>query len=164
MKGKKTRILMVCLGNICRSPLAEGILKHRLEEEGIFDVEVDSCGFERYHLNDPPDYRSVEVAKKHGIDISHQRQRLFIYDDFEHFDKIYVMDSNNFSDVASVARTQEDLKKVSFITNILSPTQNRAVPDPYYGGKDGFEKVYSVLSDCVEEIILKIKAGKFKES
>lgn len=152
---------MVCLGNICRSPLAEGILKHRLEEERMFNVEVDSCGFERYHLNDPPDYRSVEVAKKHGIDISHQRQRLFNYDDFENFDKIYVMDANNFSDVASVARTQDDLKKVHFITNVLTPNQNKAVPDPYYGGKDGFEKVYNMLNVCCEAIIENIKKEKF---
>ncbi len=160
MKRDKMRILMVCLGNICRSPLAEGILRYQLEEKGIFDIEVDSCGFEAYHLNDSPDKRSVEVGLKYGIDIRSQRQRLFKYEDFEKFDKIYVMDSNNYSDIASMALTKNDLKNVDFITNILYPNQNKAVPDPYYGGKDGFEKVYKMLDECCKAIIENFKKGK----
>lgn len=152
---------MVCLGNICRSPLAEGVLRSKLENEGIFNVEVDSCGFEAYHLNDPPDKRSVEVALKHGVDIRNQRQRLFKYEDFCLFDKIYVMDSNNFSDVASMAQRNSDLNNVDFLSNLIYPGQNKAIPDPYYGGKEGFEKVYRMIDECCDELVKKIKLHQF---
>ena len=153
-------ILMVCLGNICRSPIAEGVLESKLQQKGIDNVVVDSCGFERYHLNETPDYRSVEVCNLNGIDISKQRQRLFKVSDFDKFDKIYVMDANNYSDVSSYARNEKDMEKVDFITNVLSPYKNIPVPDPYYGGKDGFQKVFLMLSDCADEIVDRIIKGK----
>ncbi len=153
-------ILMVCLGNICRSPIAEGVLREKLQKSGIRHVVVDSCGFERYHLNESPDYRSVEVCVKNNIDISKQRQRLFKVSDFDKFDKIYVMDANNYSDVLSYARDENDMKIVDFITNIITPGKNLAVPDPYYGGKDGFQKVFMMLSDCADEIVSRILEGK----
>jgi protein-tyrosine phosphatase len=153
-------ILMVCLGNICRSPIAEGLLVSKLRKREIDHVLVDSCGFERYHLNESPDFRSVEVCNNHGVDISKQRQRLFKVSDFDKFDKIYVMDANNYSDVVSYARNINDVNKVDFITNVLTPGKNIPVPDPYYGGKDGFQKVFMMLSDCTEEIVNRIMDGK----
>src|SRR5690554_5977176 len=112
MSQNEIKILMVCLGNICRSPLAEGILKDKLTKEKITNVKVDSAGFVRYHLNNPPDSRAIKVARKNNVDISKQRQRLFEVADFDKFDKIYVMDENNFSDVAAYARDENDLAKI----------------------------------------------------
>lgn len=153
-------ILMVCLGNICRSPIAEGVLVKKLKEKGLNHVVVDSCGFEKYHLNDPPDYRAVEVCAKNDVDISKQRQRLFKVSDFDKFDKIYVMDANNYSDVLSFARDEKDKKKIDFISNVLTPNKNTPVPDPFYGGKENFEKVFETLSECADEIVDRISKDK----
>lgn len=145
------RILMVCLGNICRSPLAEGIIKEKFSKHGI-TAEVDSAGTAAYHVGEPPDERSREVAAKHGIDISGQRARQFEVSDFDRFDKIYAMDSQNFSNIAALARNNNDLDKVDMILNESYPGENRQVPDPYYGGKNGFEKVYQMLDEACEKI------------
>ena len=146
------KILMICLGNICRSPLAQGILESK--NSGIF---VDSAGFEAYHQGDPPDERAQRTAKKHGIDISKQRQRLFKVEDFDIFDKIYVMDAMNYHDVSRVARNKKDMEKVDYILNEIYAGENRSVPDPYYGGQDGFEKVYAMLDLACDEIVSKYK-------
>ena len=146
------KILMICLGNICRSPLAQGILESK--NSGIF---VDSAGFESYHQGDPPDTRAQRTARNHGIDISMQRQRLFRVEDFDIFDKIYVMDSVNYLDVAHVARNDKDMEKVDYILNEIYPGKNRSVPDPYYGGQDGFEKVYEMLDLACNQIVSKYK-------
>lgn len=145
------RILMVCLGNICRSPLAEGIIKEKFSKHGI-TAEADSAGTAAYHVGEPPDERSREVAAKHGIDISGQRARQFEVSDFDRFDKIYAMDSQNFSNIAALARNNNDLDKVDMILNESYPGENRQVPDPYYGGKNGFEKVYQMLDEACEKI------------
>ena len=147
------KILMVCLGNICRSPLAQGILESK--NSGIF---VDSAGFESYHQGDPPDMRAQRTARNHGIDISKQRQRSFKVEDFDIFDKIYVMDSMNYYDVSREARYgSKDMEKVDYILNEIYPGENRSVPDPYYGGADGFEKVYEMLDLACEKIVNKYK-------
>lgn len=152
------RLLMVCLGNICRSPLAEGILKAKAKKYNI-DIEVDSAGTAAYHAGEMPDSRSMEVAFKNGIDLSDQRARKFQTTDFDRFDKIFAMDRYNFSDLAAKARNGSDSAKIEMILNKTSPGENRDVPDPYYGGKDGFDKVYKMLDDACEVIAQEIASG-----
>jgi protein-tyrosine phosphatase len=152
------KILMVCLGNICRSPLAEGILQDKIAKRGL-GVEVDSAGTAAYHVGEPPDPRSQEIAAKYGIDISYQRARRFEIADFDHFDKIYAMDNNNYSDIISRARHTDDEKKVEMIMETAHPGEEIDVPDPYYGGNNGFEKVYKML-DASCELIADMIADK----
>ena len=154
-----TKILMVCLGNICRSPLAEGIMRKKLQNSNIEGM-VDSCGFEAFHTGDAPDQRSIEIARQHGVDISMQQARSFTIDDFDRFDKIYVMDQNNYIDVTSYARSKEDLNKIDFIMNAVYPGSNRPIPDPYYGGKSGFKNVWEMLDEASDKIIEQIKTKK----
>ena len=148
------KILMICLGNICRSPLAEAILRKKAEGYGL-DIEVDSAGFEYCNVGMSPDPRSREVACRHNVDISGIRSRLFKYSDFEYFDTIYVMDKNNYQDVMSMAKNNEDRSKVDFILNEVYPGENRYVKDPYYGGNQGFEIVYEQLNEACEAICRK---------
>jgi len=142
------KILMVCLGNICRSPLAEGILKHKLPKNKF---EVDSAGTSNYHIGELPDTRSIEIAKKHGIDITNQRGRQFIVSDFDEFDFIYVMDSSNYQNVINLARRQDDKNKVELILNEID-NELINVPDPYYGGDSGFENVFQLLNLACDRI------------
>lgn len=139
-----TKILMVCLGNICRSPLAEGILKSKLSNSFI----VDSAGTANYHTGNPPDKRSIAVARKYGLNISNLKGRQFSVLDFEAFDFIYVMDESNFKNVIKLAGNNKDISKVKMILNEVYPNQNYDVPDPYYGGEDGFETVYKMLDEA----------------
>ncbi|WP_417291456.1 low molecular weight protein-tyrosine-phosphatase [Corallibacter sp.] len=148
-----TKILMVCLGNICRSPLAEGILRSKLSE----NVLVDSAGTSNYHVGDAPDKRSISVAKKYGIDISNLKGRQFSTEDFDTFDLIYVMDESNFENVIKQSRTPEDIAKVKYILNEIYPNQNHSVPDPYYGGEQGFENTYKMLDEACNEIASKLQ-------
>jgi protein-tyrosine phosphatase len=149
----KTRVLMVCLGNICRSPLAEGILKSKVDPEKVY---IDSAGTSNYHVGQTPDERSVSVARKNQLDITTQRGRQFSVEDYDNFDRIYVMDMSNYYDVIELARTEEDKQKVSLILNELFPGENVEVPDPYHGGKDGFDKVYQMLDEACEIIAKKL--------
>ena len=139
------KILMVCLGNICRSPLAEGILRSKLNEDSFF---VDSAGTANYHIGNSPDKRSVNIAKKYGIDISHLKGRQFTVDDFDAFDFIYVMDESNYQNVIKLARNNSDIAKVSYILNEIYPNQNYNVQDPYYGGISGFDTVFKILDEA----------------
>ena len=150
------KILMVCLGNICRSPLAEGILASKLPKDKFF---VDSAGTGAWHTGNQPDSRSIAVAKKHQLDISNQRARLFKTEDFETFDYIYVMDKSNFRDVMRLAQNEEQREKVEIILNELYPDENVDVPDPYYGISNGFEMVYQMLDEACEIIATKLKAN-----
>lgn len=136
---------MVCLGNICRSPLAEGILRH-LAEQRQLSWEIDSAGTGNWHVGDPPDARSVKVAKKHGIDISGLRGRQFQAADFDRFDRIYVMDLDNYRDVQRKARKETDLGKVQLLLEHQQP-----VPDPWYDDAL-FEPVYNLIYDACERI------------
>lgn len=149
----KTRILMVCLGNICRSPLAEGILKSKLNPERFI---VDSAGTGHWHVGDAPDPRSIKVAKKYGIDISYQRGRQFSERDYEDFDLIYVMDNDNKRNVLALAPDETSKKKVRLILNELFENENVDVPDPYYGGENDFEHVFKLLNEASELISKKI--------
>ncbi len=146
------KILFVCLGNICRSPLAEGIFADKARKIGL-KVEVDSAGFERFHNGDRADPRSVAVAKAHGIDLNGHTARMFTVRDFDHYDRVYVMDRNNYNDVMGVARDTEDEQKVDFMMNLVYPGENRPVPDPWYGGKEGFENVFRMLDEACESLI-----------
>lgn len=141
------KILFVCLGNICRSPLAEGIFRDMASKKGL-TVEVDSAGFESFHEGDGADPRSAGTAARHGIDIRDHVARLFTVEDFDRFDLIFVMDSVNYSDVMGKSRSAADRKKVDYILNLVTPGANQPVPDPYYGGKDGFEKVFVMLEEA----------------
>ncbi|WP_308992110.1 low molecular weight protein-tyrosine-phosphatase [Mariniflexile litorale] len=148
-----TKILMVCLGNICRSPLAEGILRSKLPNTSII---IDSAGTGDYHIGKNPDSRSVAVANKHGLDISNLKGRQFHASDFDVFDVIYVMDESNYRNVLLLARDEQDKTKVKFILNEVYPDQNYNVPDPYYGGNDGFENVYNMLDKACSVIAEKL--------
>ncbi len=148
-----TRILMVCLGNICRSPLAEGILKSKVNSNNFF---IDSAGTGDYHIGGLPDKRSISVAKKHGIDITDQRCRQFQVADFDNFDLIYVMDNSNERNVLSLTRNENDKANVYLILNEIFPNENVDVPDPYHGGEKGFENVYSMLDKACTIIAQKL--------
>ncbi len=145
------KILMVCLGNICRSPLAEGILKDKLKKRNI-TAEVDSSGTSDYHFGEEPDTRTIAVAEKHKIDISQHRGRHFTAKDFGIYDKIYAMDSSNFRNIVNLARNENDRSKVQMILNVTNPGKNIDVPDPYYSKNDGFELVFMLLDDACEKI------------
>jgi len=149
------KVLMVCLGNICRSPLAEGILKNKVEKEGLNWI-VDSAGTGDYHVGTMPDSRSIAVASKYQIDISNQRARQFKTKDFIEFDLILVMDASNYRNVVNLARNQEDSKKVELIMNHSNPGQNIEVPDPYWNN-DGFEQVFAMLENACDKLIDKYK-------
>jgi len=149
---------MVCLGNICRSPLAEGILRHKLNEAGITHVEVDSAGTSGHHSGQNPDARSVRNAKKNGVDISKLVSRKFTAADFEKFDRIYVMDQSNYRDVLSLTRDENHHAKVDLFLNISFPGKNRAVPDPWYGGEEGFQNVFDLVNDACHTLVRKIKS------
>jgi len=157
-----TRILMVCLGNICRSPLAEGILRHKIEQKGL-NAKVDSVGTANYHVGEHPDPRSIQKAREYGINISKLVGRQFSLNDFDNFDHIYVMDQSNYRDVISLARNEEDKKKVELILNRAFPNLNMPVPDPYYGGDEGFENVYQLLDKACEVIANSIEQETFSK-
>ena len=140
---------MVCLGNICRSPLAEGLLRSKLPNN---QYTVDSAGTGNYHVGDLPDKRSIDVARKYGLDITDQRGRQFSVTDFDQFDHIYVMDNSNFTNVVKLARNENDIAKVKLILNEVYPNQNYDVPDPYHGGSHGFENVFKMLDEATENI------------
>ena len=148
------KILMVCLGNICRSPLAEGILRSKISEKHI----VASAGTISFHEGSPPDKRSTKIAKEYGVDISHQRANYFTEKHLEDFDKIFCMDLKNLEDVLSKAKSEEQRNKVSLImeeAGVLSD-EKIEVPDPYYGDMSDFEKVYKMLDQACEAIVKKI--------
>lgn len=144
---------MVCLGNICRSPLAEGILRSKLPENKF---AVDSVGTGNYHIGDPPDRRSIKIAKKYDLDISNLRGRQFSVNDFDAFDIIYVMDESNYNNVTQLARDVYDTIKVKFILNEVYPNQNYNVPDPYLGNEHSFETVYKMLDEACTIIANKL--------
>ncbi|NRB59247.1 MAG: low molecular weight phosphotyrosine protein phosphatase [Winogradskyella sp.] len=139
-----TRILVVCLGNICRSPLAHGILESKLPSNHFY---VDSAGTASYHSGNQPDSRSIAVAKKYGLDISHQSARQFTTMDFDLFDYIYTMDQSNYNNIISLAKSSYHIDKVKLFLEENDTVTNKNVPDPYYGGPDGFERVYKLIEE-----------------
>ncbi|MGR6432911.1 low molecular weight protein-tyrosine-phosphatase [Rhizobium sp. PAMB 3182] len=148
-------VLFVCLGNICRSPLAEGIFMKTIEEAGCSArFAADSAGTGAWHQGDPPDSRSIAVARKHGIDISNQRARQVRPEDFETFDLILAMDRNNLDHLARIAPATPRLGIHRFSDYALG--QPSDIPDPYYGGADGFETVYSMLLTGCASLVEKL--------
>lgn len=147
------KIVMVCLGNICRSPLAEGILASKLPKNKF---KVDSAGTGSWHIGHSPDERSILTAKKHSLDISKQKGRQFKVADFDEFDYIYVMDNSNYNDVIELATNHNQKEKVQLILNELFPNENVDVPDPYYGLQNGFNTVYKMLDEACEVIAEKL--------
>ncbi len=147
------KILMVCLGNICRSPLAEGLLASKLPSPQFF---VDSAGTGTWHIGRQPDERSITTARKNGIDISQQRGQHFKAHFFDTYDYIYVMDGSNYADVTSLAQTEAQKEKVKLILDELFPGDNVDVPDPYYGLQNGFDMVYDMLNEATDLLAKKL--------
>lgn len=148
------KILMVCLGNFCRSPLAEGILQHKAQQAGLNWV-IDSAGTGAHQPGCAPHQHSQKVARLYGIDICHQQCRQFTPNDMLEFDRIYVMDSENYRDVQRLSRSQWDPRKVDMIMNEVYPGKDIEVPDPWYGGEDGYHKVYDMIALACDAIIKK---------
>ena len=147
------KILMVCLGNICRSPIAEGILKSKIEKYNL-PWMVDSAGTGSWHSGEQPDERAVDIATKYGVDITYQRARQFSPYDFERFDRIYAMDAGNYRDVLQLAQSDVEKEKVEMILNESYPGENRQVPDPYWDD-NGFDNVFKMLDAACEAIVKK---------
>lgn len=149
------KILVVCLGNICRSPMAEGVLRQKFDEAGV-EAEIDSAGTSDFHIGEGPDKRAVANMDKNGFDISMLRARQFTVNDFDKYDEIYVMDESNYENVIALARNDSDKKKVDLFMNIAHPGENIDVPDPYFGGESGFQNVYEMLSQSADVLISKL--------
>jgi len=148
------KILMVCLGNICRSPLAEGILSSKGKH---LKIEVDSAGTAAYHIGKIPDIRSIEIANKYDIDLNQQRARQFSRADFDEFDIIYAMDTNNYAHLVSLASSETERNKIRMILNEINPNAYQSVPDPYYGRENGFQDVYNMPDKACDKIIQDIE-------
>ncbi len=151
------KILMVCLGNICRSPLAEGIMRHKLQSSGLDFVEVDSSGTGGWHAGENPDPRSTAIARKYGIDISAQVARQFSPSDFDRFDRIFVMDTGNMHEVLKQVKNEGHKEKVSLILEAVA--EGASVPDPYYGGDEGFDEVFNMLDKACDTILEELKVN-----
>ena len=152
------KVLMVCLGNICRSPLAQGILEKKSIENNL-KIRVDSAGTSGWHVGSKPDQRSIDVAKKFNIDISDQRARKFTAYDFKEYDKIYVMDTSNYKELFRLCSNEKECYKIALILDDENQ-EKISVPDPYYGQEDGFIKIYKLLDEACQNIINKIDSNE----
>jgi protein-tyrosine phosphatase len=148
------KILMVCLGNICRSPMAEGILRAKSTH---LEIEVDSAGTSSYHYGENPDVRAVHTLRKKGINISNLIARQFTTADFDAFDIIFTMDKSNYDNVIALARSNQDKQKVRMLVNELHPGSNGEVPDPYFGGDQGFEDVYNLIDEATDKFLMRLQ-------
>lgn len=146
------KILMVCLGNICRSPLAEGVLQHKAKQAGL-NWTVDSAGTNGYHVGEAPHHLSQKVARLNGIDICEQRARRFVKEDFDRYDKIYAMADDVVDDIKRISKEKYNPAKVDLFLNELHPGQNQSVPDPWYGTEPGYHEVYELIDKTCEKII-----------
>jgi protein-tyrosine phosphatase len=153
------KILMVCLGNICRSPLAEGILKDKAKKAGL-DWTVESAGTNSYHTGEPPHHLSQKVARMNGLDICDQRARRFVPEDFDRYDKIYAMANDVLADIRRIAKNKFDPEKVDLLMNVLYPGRNMDVPDPWYGEEPGYHDVYALLDKACDAIIAHQQVAK----
>jgi protein-tyrosine phosphatase len=147
------KLLVVCLGNICRSPMAEGILRKKITEKNLSFI-VDSAGTANYHVGEPPDERAINTSKKFNVDISKLRGRQFTTKDFDTFDRIYAMDNSNYKNILRLARNENDKKKVRLF--LPEDHHTRDVPDPWYGGHQDFVSVFNLLDDAGEKLLLEL--------
>ena len=153
-------VLFVCLGNICRSPLAEALLKKKFAENNI-PGEVSSAGFESFFINEPPDARAKEIADKYGLQLS-GRARIFLKSDFDRYDKIYVMDTQNYRDVLDLARNENDAMKIDYMLNVVEPGKNETMPDPFRNGMSNLEAVYGLLDKATDRIVEMAKSTNYQ--
>lgn len=151
------KILMVCLGNICRSPMAEGILRDKLTARNI-PASVDSAGTGNYHIGEAPDERAISTARKNGVDISSLAARQFTAEDFDRFDFIFVMDTSNRRNVLSLATDEVHHRKVRLMLDVLYPGQDMEVPDPWFGNMEGFDHVFGLLDTACDEVVEEIES------
>ncbi len=149
------KILMVCLGNICRSPLADALLRKKVAALQL-DVEVDSAGTANYHVGKSPDNRTQANAQKQGVEMNFLRARQFSKADFKDFDLIYAMDKSNRENILALAESEEDRKKVQLLLSLLDDNPYNEVPDPYYGGEEGFQLVFDLIDQATDRIIAHI--------
>ncbi len=152
----KYSVLMVCLGNICRSPMADGLLRKKVKDENL-PVFVDSAGTGNWHVGNPPDERMRKTAHSNDCPIDDLRARQFQAEDFVNFDYIYVMDKENYKNVVQLATSEKDKHKVKLILNEIHPGKDLEVPDPYFGGEQGFKEVFSLLDQATDQIITNLK-------
>ncbi|MEQ8364107.1 MAG: low molecular weight protein-tyrosine-phosphatase [Cyclobacteriaceae bacterium] len=151
------KVLFVCLGNICRSPLAEGIMKHKLKLSGLDSkVMLDSCGTSNYHIGDLPDSRTRRNAEKNGVTLDHRGRQLSA-DDLDHFDFILAMDRSNLNNILRLANSQSVRDKV-VLMRAFDPQNGEEVPDPYYGGEDGFQEVFDILERSIDGFLSHLKS------
>jgi protein-tyrosine phosphatase len=150
----RMKILMVCLGNICRSPLAEGILQDKAWKANL-PWSVESAGTNGFHTGEAPHHLSIKVGKQNGIDISHQRSRKFVASDFADYDFLYAMAVDVLQEMKRIAGKQFDATKVDLLMNALHPNKNEDVPDPWYGAEDGYHKVFAMMDAACHAIIEK---------
>jgi protein-tyrosine phosphatase len=144
------KIIVVCLGNICRSPMAEGILKKKISERNL-PITVDSAGTADYHVGECPDNRAIAAARSYNVDISKLRGRQFTRHDFDEFDRIYAMDNSNYKNIIRLARNQSDIDKVKFF--YVQNGKGMDVPDPWFGDLEGFFPVFNLLENAADKII-----------
>ncbi len=156
------KILMVCLGNICRSPMAEGVMRQKIKDYGL-DAQVNSCGTASYHIGEAPDYRGIKTLHNYGIDISQHQGQQFKVSDFDTYDLIFamdtsnyflffVMDTRNYSNLIAKARNKNDKEKITLLMDEIYPGQQKVVPDPYYGDIEDYEETYALVEDACEHL------------
>ena len=149
--NKKQKILFVCLGNICRSPLGEGLMKHKIEERGLKNrFEVDSCGTGAWHIGEAPDPRTLDNAKSNGIILNHRGRQIHA-GDLEEFDHILAMDRSNFNNILKLNNSGKYRHKIKLLRDFDPDESGADVPDPYFGGNDGFQLVFDIIDKCTEE-------------
>jgi protein-tyrosine phosphatase len=151
-----TKVLMVCLGNICRSPMAEGLLRHKVRQLNL-EVETDSAGTAGYHIGSKPDQRMIDTAAQFGVDISDLSARQFNVNDFDEFDFIFAMDQENQFNMQKLAKNETQRDKVKLLLEYVNYRNFTEVPDPYYGTKKDFEFVYNMLDEATETLLKTLK-------
>ena len=154
---RKVRVLFVCMGNICRSPTAQGVFRHLVEQEGLAHiVEADSAGTHSYHVGEAPDRRAQETARERGINLGELRARKALPQDFDLFDYVVAMDRENYYHLAAICPPGME-EKLSLLMDFAPRLQLREVPDPYYGGASGFQRVYDMVEAAAEGLIADIR-------